>query len=350
LDGGWKKVKPLKPIIILGSILFVVTLLVPTILVMPFTDKTNGTLAEDTKTQVMSAPEVQNTTSIDVPVYRTVEKNIENIPLEQYVVGVVASEMPANFESEALKAQALAARTYIVGQLLRETSLGTPEGARVTDNPQTHQKYTDIDGLKQQWKSDFDTNIKKITEAVNATAGRILTHNGSPIDATFFSTSNGYTENSEDYWKNEYPYLRSVPSPWDEKSPKYISSTMISVEKFENELDVKISSSGDIGKIISRTEGKRVGVVKIGNKEFTGPQVRDKLDLLSSDFNWERIGNNIIITTKGYGHGVGMSQYGANGMAQEGKTYQDIVKHYYKDIEISPIDPYIQKLTPTAKK
>jgi stage II sporulation protein D len=343
-------VKPLKPIIVLGSALFIVTLLVPTLLVIPFTDKTNGTLAEDLKPQVMSAPEVQNKSSIDIPVYRTIEKNIENIPLEQYVVGVVASEMPANFEVEALKAQALAARTYIVRQLLSETSLSTPEGAKVTDNPQIHQKYMDVEDLRKQWKSEFDTNIKKITEAVNATSGQILTYNGHPIDASFFSTSNGYTENSEDYWKNEYPYLRSVPSPWDEQSPKYLSTTIISVEEFEKKLGVKLPSSGDIGKIKARTAGKRVGTVQIGNKELTGKKVRDDLKLLSSDFNWKRKGNEIIITTKGYGHGVGMSQYGANGMAQEGKTYQEIVKYYYQDVEISTVDPYIQKLTAAAEK
>ncbi|KAA0548576.1 stage II sporulation protein D [Bacillus sp. BGMRC 2118] len=342
--------KRLKPLVVLGSILFIVTLLIPTLLVLPFTDKTHGTLVEELKPQVMSAPEVKNQSSIDIPVYRSVEKKIENIPLEQYVVGVVASEMPAEFESEALKAQALAARTYVVRILLSDTKLGTPEGAKLTDSFKEFQAYKDMEELKAQWKGDFDTKIAKITEAVNATSGQILVYDGSPIDASFFSTSNGYTENSEEYWTNEIPYLRSVASPWDEKSPKFTNAVSISVSDFEAKLGVKLPSKGDIGKIISRTKGGRIGVVQVGGKEMKGPDVRDALGLNSSDFNWERKGNEILITTKGYGHGVGMSQYGANGMAQEGKTYQDIVTHYYKGIEISNIEPFINDITAQISK
>jgi stage II sporulation protein D len=334
--------KPLKPIIVLGSILFVVTLLIPTLLVIPFTEETKGSLVEDIQPQVISTAVVENGVPIAVPVYRTEKKIIEEIPLEQYVVGVVASEMPASFEEEALKAQALAARTYIVQRLLNES---TPEGSKVTDTVK-HQVYKDLEDLKRQWKPEnYTENLERITKAVNETSGQILTYNGTPIGVSFFSTSNGHTENSEDYWANEIPYLRSVASPWDEKSPKYLSSITIRVTEFENKLGVKLPNGSEIGTIISRTEGKRVGSVQIGDKKFTGRVIRDTLDLASSDFNWERKGNQIVITTKGYGHGVGMSQYGANGMAQEGKTYQDIVKYYYQGIEISPVNPYVEKLT-----
>jgi stage II sporulation protein D len=338
------RLKLLKPIIVLGSILFIVTLLIPTLLVIPFTEKTKGSLVEDPQPQAMTTTAVENGASIAVPVYRTEKQIIEEIPLEQYVVGVVASEMPASFEMEALKAQALAARTYIVQQLLHEMSLRTPEGAEVTDTV-GHQVYKDLEDLKKQWGADYSWRLERITEAVNATAGQIITFNGTPIDASFFSTSNGYTENSEDYWSNEFPYLRSVASPWDEKSPKYLSSITIPITEFENKLGVNLSNGSEIGKITSRTEGRRVGSVQIGEKKFTGRYIRDELKLNSSDFNWERKGNVIVITTKGYGHGVGMSQYGANGMAEEGKTYQDIVKYYYQGIEISPVNPYVEKLT-----
>lgn len=342
--------KPLKPLVVLGSLLFIVTLLIPTLLVLPFTDSTHGTLVEELKPQVMSAPEVKNNSSIDIPVYRSVKSQIENIPLEQYVVGVVASEMPAEFESEALKAQALAARTYVVRILLSETKLGTPEGAKITDSFKEYQAYKDMNDLKKQWGSDFDAKIAKITEAVNATSGQILVYNGAPIDASFFSTSNGFTENSEEYWKNEIPYLRSVPSPWDEKSPKFTTAVAFTVADFEKKLGVKLPSNGDIGKIVSKTKGNRVGTVQVGGKELKGPDVRDALGLNSSDFSWQRKGNEILITTKGFGHGVGMSQYGANFMAQEGKTYKDIVTYYYKDIEISTIDPFIEEITAQIKK
>ncbi|MFD1737032.1 stage II sporulation protein D [Bacillus salitolerans] len=339
--------KSLKPFIVLGSLLFIVTLLIPTLLVIPFSEKTNGTLVEDIQPIVLATPEVKNESQLDVAVYRTKEQLIENIPLEQYVVGVVASEMPAEFEMEALKAQALTARTYIVQQLLLEQSLGTPKGSKVTDTVR-HQVYKDLEDLKAVWGDDFEANLAKITEAVNSTSGEIITYNNEPIDAQYFSTSNGFTENSEDYWQNEFPYLRSIESPWDKESPKYLTTTTFTVAQFEQKLGVRLGESGTIGKITARTTGKRVGTIKIGDKVITGRQVREALELPSSDFDWERKGNQIVITTRGYGHGVGMSQYGANGMAREGKTYQDIVKYYYKDIAISAIDPYIPKIAAVA--
>jgi stage II sporulation protein D len=329
--------------IVLGTILFIVTLIIPTLLVVPFTEETKGSLTENVKPQVLSTPEVVNSIPVSVPVYRTSKKVIEEIPIEQYVVGVVASEMPAEFEEEALKAQALAARTYIVQQLLSEKSIGTPEGSKVTDTIM-HQVYKDHGELKEIWQEEFTEKLEKITKAVNETAGQIITYEGAPITASFFSTSNGFTENSEDYWANPYPYLRSVESPWDDQSPKYIVSKTIPVSKFESQLGVKIGNRNEIGTITSRTKGNRVGSVTIADKTFTGRDVRDALDLFSSDFTWERKGNQIIITTKGYGHGVGMSQYGANGMAQQGKTYQEILNHYYQGIEITSINTYLDKL------
>nr|WP_272495833.1 stage II sporulation protein D [Bacillus pinisoli] len=333
--------------IILGSTLFVITLIVPSILVAPFTEETKGSLVEDLQPQVLTTA-VENTIPVSVPVYRTAKKVIEEIPIEQYVVGVVASEMPAEFEEEALKAQALAARTYIVEQLLSEGTIGIPkgvEGAEVTDTV-NHQVYKDLADLKAHWKGDYDWKLEKITKAVNDTAGQILTYEGSPISAMFFSTSNGFTENSEDYWTNEFPYLRSVESKHgDEQSPKYITSTSISVSQFEKLLGVRIGNSSEIGTITARTEGNRVASVKIGDKTFSGRRIREDLGLYSSDFSWERKGDQIIITTKGYGHGVGMSQYGANGLAQQGRTYEEIVRHYYQGIEITPVTPFLDKLT-----
>lgn len=190
--------------------------------------------------------------------------------------------------------------------------------------------------------------MKKIAEAVKATDGQVLTFDGAPIDATFFSTSNGFTENSEEYWSNTLPYLRSVESPWDLESPKFRNQTVMTVADVESKLGVKLPNSPEIGKVISRTTGNRVAKVDIGGKVLSGKEVRDKLGLRSSDFTWELKGGNVVITTEGFGHGVGMSQYGANGMATEGKTYQDIVKHYYKGVEISEADSMLTKVT--AKK
>ena len=332
-----------KPILILLASLFVVTLIVPAVVVIPFTDKASGKLAEEeqtkpAETQIASGP------TVDVAVYRSNIGDIENVPIEEYVVGVLASEMPADFEMEALKAQSLAARTYIVRQMLSGQNVSTPEGANVTDTV-THQVYKNKQELKEVWGKDYDWKIEKISKAVAETQGQILTYDGTPIDASFFSTSNGFTENSEDYWPNEIAYLKSVPSPWDTKSEKFSDQKVISVADFEKDLGISLGDSSDIGKVKSRTESNRVATVEFGNKEFSGREIREILGLRSTDFNWERKGNQIVISTKGYGHGVGMSQYGANGMAEEGKSYKDIVTHYYQGIEIASADDFMNQLT-----
>lgn len=164
----------------------------------------------------------------------------------------------------------------------------------------------------------------------------------------FFSTSNGYTENSEAYWGNAFPYLKSVASPWDKDSPKFYNQTAMSVSEFEQKLGVTLPKDGSVGNLLGRTPGKRVEAVQINGKKLTGREVRERLGLKSTDFTWMRKGNEIIITTKGYGHGVGMSQYGANFMAKTGKTYDEIIKYYYRGVSISSATAFLNKLT--AKK
>jgi stage II sporulation protein D len=345
--------KKFKPFAVVAALLFTITLLVPALLVIPFSDsKVSGKLGENLQSNEPEAVPVdsqQLESSVEVAVYRMAKKQIEAIPLERYVVGVVAAEMPADFELEALKAQALTARTYIVRQMMSETQLGVPEGASVTDTV-THQVYKSEEDLRKVWEpEDFDWKLRKIQEAVIATKGQILTYEGKPISSTFFSTSNGYTENSEEYWSNSFPYLRSVSSPWDVKeSPKFNNQVVMPIREFEEKLGVKIASRDVIGEIIERTAGNRVAKVNFNGKVLTGKDIREKLDLKSSDFTWVLKGSQIVISTKGYGHGVGMSQYGANGMAKEGKTYDEIVKYYYKGVNISAADKHLN--TYTAKK
>lgn len=341
----------LKPLFALAALLFAVTILVPSLLVLPFgNEKTNGELGKQTETKQEPQPEapaVSAEPAIEVGVFRTKTKQIEKLPLDEYLVGVVASEMPADFEKEALKAQALAARTYIVSHFMRGEEGKLPDGADVYDT-EVHQVYKSIAELKQLWKSDYDWKMAKVTEAVQETGGQILTYEGNPITATFFSTSNGFTENSESVWPNAYPYLKSVESPWDVGTPKFGGQKAFAAADFEKKLGVKLPAGNEIGKITETTAGKRVGKVDIGGKVISGVDIRDKLGLKSTDFIWERKGDNIIITTKGYGHGVGMSQYGANGMAAEGKTYQEIVAHYYQGVEITTSDTMLAKVM--AKK
>ncbi|WP_462410270.1 stage II sporulation protein D [Neobacillus sp. Marseille-QA0830] len=338
--------KKFNPLFVAAAFLLALTLMIPAILVIPFSDhKASGKLGEDlakAPTENVSSP--SKDAAVEVAVFRSSQKKIENVDMENYLVGVVAAEMPADFNEEALKAQALTARTYIVNRLVNKDTLGAPEGSQVTDT-QIHQVYMNDAEQREKWGMDYDWKKKKIVEAVRSTSGQILTYQGKPISALFFSTSNGYTENSEDYWSGSFPYLRSVTSPWDKSSPKFNTQKVVTVKEFESRLGVKIGSSTTIGEIKERTAGKRVAKVVIAGKTFTGRDVRDKLDLKSSDFSWVRKGDNIVITTKGFGHGVGMSQYGANGMAEEGKNYQEIVKHYYQGVEVTAADSMLATIT-----
>ena len=343
----------IKPFVLVAAVLIALTLIIPAILVLPFSDehRASGKLGEDlTRSPAAKEAKAEPTSSdpaVEVAVFRTAKSQIEKVQLEDYLVGVVAAEMPAEFKEEALKAQALTARTYIVKRLLSKDALGVPKGAQVTDT-QIHQVYMNDDEQRREWGMEYNAKRKKVLNAVRATAGQILAYDGKPIDALFFSTSNGYTENSEDYWPGSIPYLRSVSSPWDKSSPKFNSQKVLTVNQFEAKLGVRIGSGSTIGKIVDRTKGKRVGKVDFNGKVLTGKDIREKLDLRSSDFAWKRKGDNIVITTRGFGHGVGMSQYGANGMAKEGKSYQEIVKHYYKGVKITSADHILD--TVTAKK
>ncbi|MGC5324954.1 stage II sporulation protein D [Brevibacillus sp. SYSU BS000544] len=272
-----------------------------------------------------------------VKVYRTATKKIESIPLETYIEGVVSAEMPAEFEMEALKAQALAARTYIVRRL-REGSFGdAPKGAQVEDTVK-HQAYLDDAERKKRWGTLYEWKKQRIVQAVKETSGMVLTYNGEPIDATFFSTSNGFTENAEEYWEKSIPYLKSVASPWDRESPRFEEQKSIQLDEFEQklgiQLDQTVSSNGRWFTIVERTTGNRIGKIRIGAKEFSGREIRERLGLNSTSFTMQRQGNTIWITMRGYGHGVGMSQWGANGMAKSGKNAEQIVKYFYQGVTL----------------
>ncbi|WP_430790231.1 stage II sporulation protein D [Virgibacillus flavescens] len=317
--------------LIIGSLIMII-LIMPTLIVVPFIHSDDQQTVTDSLNQ--ETPELEvGESPFSVAVMRASSEEVENVPLEKYVVGVVASEMSAEFEMEALKAQTLAARTYIVSRMLHEP---VSNESTVTDTV-AHQVYKDEQDLRRLWGTDYDKKMNRIVKAVESTQGEILTFNGQPIDASFFSTSNGYTENSEEYWENEIPYLRSVKSPWDKESPKYLDQKTIPVTEVEEKLAITLPDEKTLSVEVSHTAGKRIDQIKIAGKTFSGRDVREKLELRSSDFTIEKKKDYLIFTTKGYGHGVGMSQYGANGMAKEGKSYKDIVTYYYKGIDISNV-------------
>lgn len=249
---------------------------------------------------------------------------ILNINLEKYLIGVIAAEMPVSFNNEALKAQAVVARTYTLKLL--ET------GRTITDDVST-QVYKSNDELKSIWGNMYNTYYQKVKKAVNDTSGMCIKYNGSLIDAVYHSTSNGYTEDAVNVWGNSIPYLKSVTSPWDTSSSSFLRNTNVDFNKISNTLGIDFDSSSVI-EIISRDESGRISKIKFNDKEFSGVELRNLLGLRSSDFDILINETGVVFTTRGYGHGVGMSQYGADGMASSGYTYEQILKHYYTGINV----------------
>ncbi|SMF66956.1 stage II sporulation protein D [Paenibacillus uliginis N3/975] len=280
-----------------------------------------------------------------VSVYLTKTDTVETLPLETYIVGVVAAEMPAEFQLEALKAQAIAARTFIVQRLKSGNKSDVPDNKSDVTDTVSHQAYISKEKLEKEWAAlGKEGELAKLRQAVKETKGIVMTYKGKPITASFFSTSNGYTENSEDYWKNEIPYLRSVESPWDKQiSPKYKSTVRMPRDEFIERLGlsdtaIPVSTSGgssSLWKVISYTKGNRIQEVRVGGKKFTGREIRERLDLRSSQFSWSLKDGEVEIVSYGYGHGVGMSQYGAEGMAREGYKAKEILQHYYTGISFA---------------
>lgn len=268
-----------------------------------------------------------------IRVKRLSSGNIEKLPLEEYIVGVLAGEMPIYFEKEAFKAQAVAARSYA----LKRIEYNKDNDYDVVDSVM-NQVYLDDNYLKEAWKNNYTINVNKLREAVNETSMEYLDYDGEVIDAMFFSTSNGYTEDAAMVFNVDLPYLQSVKSSWDEKtSSAFRNVTTIPIRDFYDKLCLEYSDNFDV-KILKRSSTNRVISLSINGKEFTGRSLYDKLGLKSTDFSLEKNGDNVIIHTVGYGHGVGMSQYGAEGMAEEGYDYTDILKYYYTGTTIKKIE------------
>ena len=293
-------------------------------------------------------PEVKVDTSGSplIKVLNVKTKEIEILPLEEYIVGVVAAEMPVEFESEALKAQAVAARTYTVKRYeghKKNPNKEHPEAHICTDS--THcQAYISKDEMSTKWGIlKYPGYYNKIARAVNETAGIVLVYQGKLIDPVYHSTSTGKTENSGDVWQFDIPYLKSVESPGDQESPKFKTQQTLTLAQLDKALATNLATvpastinnpSASPLKIIEKTSTGRIKTIKIGDKEFKGEEVRAKLGLNSTSFSWKAEGDKITFLVTGYGHGVGMSQYGANYFAKEGKDYKEILSHYYTGTEL----------------
>ena len=261
---------------------------------------------------------------IIIYVMRTNTQEIQEILLEDYVVGVVAAEMPARFESEALKAQAVAARTYGL-RILR--------GRDYLYDTVDHQVFKDVYQLEAKWGDGFDYYYNKIRDAVYATKGLVMKYDDDLIEALFFAMSNGMTENSEDIFSRNAPYLRSVNSEWDRNGNNFEVTRTFNLSELRNIFDNR-NLMGSSFNIMSLTEAGSVNEVNVGGTILTGPEFRRRLGLRSSAFTIANHIDSIKITTLGHGHGVGMSQVGANQMALMGKDFMEILHHYYQGVNI----------------
>ena len=273
-----------------------------------------------------------------VSVYFTDTNKTKTVSLEKYLIGVVGAEMPASFEKEALKAQAVAARSFAV---YKEKSVNPDHPDAVICTDSTHCKaYKSKKALFSSWGKNADAYYKKISDAVKETAGQILTYNDDVALTVFHSQSaGGRTENSKDVWGGSLPYLVSVESHGEENAPSYASTKDISFEEFEEKLRTKeadciIDKSNPIGKT-KYSDGGNVKSIEIGNKNFSGTDIRSLFELKSTNFTLKYADDKFHFAVKGYGHGVGMSQYGANQMAKEGFDYIQILTHYYNGTKIS---------------
>lgn len=278
-----------------------------------------------------------------VKVWISEEGKTKKIDFEEYVLCVVVSEMPSSFEEEALKAQAVAVRTYAMSRILKyeETQNETHKEAPLCDTVHC-QVYKTTDELVQAHGKDWkNSGLVKVKKACAETEGELLYYNKKLVtQPLFFSSSGGQTENSEDVFSGEYPYLVSVPSPYEDGAKHENEKKTFSFKEVENKMNSAFSDreTGTVGKsnikILSRTAGGRVDRMQIGKSTYKGTEVRSGLGLSSALFSVVIKENGIEITSSGYGHGVGLSQYGANGMAKQGKNYKEILSYYYTGTEV----------------
>ena len=267
---------------------------------------------------------------------------IEEVALDNYLYHVVSAEMPADYEIEALKAQAVVARTYTIYKINNKKH----DNADICDDSTCCQAWVDKDTRFARWdENKREENWNKIKKSVNETQGKIITYNNKPINAFFHANSGGKTEIPVNVWGGTgLPYLQVVETAGEEGYTQYTSEVAFSqtelVEKLKSkysDIVIDINNQEDI-KIIEYTDSGRVKTIKFGNHEISGVEARTLLGLKSTNFEITKENDKIKFTVKGYGHGVGMSQTGADAMAKQGKNYQDIINHFYKGIEIKEVN------------
>ncbi|MCF6465058.1 stage II sporulation protein D [Clostridium sp. Cult2] len=335
----------MKKIGIYTIVVLVVTIFIPSIIVKTFNfvPKENRLVKKIIKSQEEETPPEEEFDG-HIIVYDTRNQQVIEMPLEEYIKGVVAAEMPAEFHIEALKAQAIASRTYAISRTLKYIE-GHPDHIEAPLCTGIHcQAYLTLEELNNLHPKDWEEKYwSKIEKAVDSTKGIVLYYRDEIIEPLYHSTSGGMTEDAQDVFAVDLPYLKSVESPYEEEAPKFRSLVTMTGDEFINILLKKYPGSnitkdnlGEKIKLVEKTKSGRIKKLAIDGSVINGREIRELFDLNSTNFKitYNPKNNIVDIETIGYGHGVGMSQWGANGMAKNDKDYEEILKHYYTGVEL----------------
>ncbi|MCF6463946.1 stage II sporulation protein D [Clostridium sp. Cult1] len=338
----------MKKIGIYTIVVLILTIFIPSIIVKTFNfvPKENSLGKRNVRSQQEEAPYDEEYNGY-IKVYDTRNQQVIEMALEEYVKGVVAAEMPAEFHMEALKAQAVASRTYAISRTLNYKE-GHPDHIEAPLCTGIHcQAYLTLEELNNIHAKDWEEKYwSKIEKAVDSTKGQVLYYEGEIIEPLYHSTSGGMTEDALDVFAVDLPYLKSVESPYEEEAPKFKSLVTMTGDEFINKLLKKYPGSnitkdnlGEKIKLVEKTQSGRIKKIAIDGSVINGREIRELFELNSTNFTitYNPKTNIVDIETIGYGHGVGMSQWGANGMAKNNKGYEEILKHYYTGVELEQL-------------
>lgn len=339
----------MKKVVLYIFIIVISAFLIPILFTIQF-DFANTNVANadnvELKTEGQETPNVEEYNYKEygtIKLFHEKTGEIEELPIDQYLYGVVSAEMPANFEIEALKAQAIVARTYTVYKIQNNGS--KHQGADICDNASCCQAWITKEERLNRWDEEVREEYwNKIVNAVDSTKGKIITYEGAPINAFFHSNSGGSTEIPLNVWGGSgYPYLQVVSTAGEDAYSQYNSE----LELTQNEVIEKIKavhsefemdfSKEDAIQILEYTESGRIKTIKFGNVNLSGVEARNIFGLRSAKFSVQKIEDKIKFTVTGYGHGVGMSQTGADALAKQGSSFEDIIKHFYVGVEITNV-------------
>lgn len=308
----------------------------------------NITPKADTSENALSSEASTNNTLSEtddksITVFLSAREQTVSVSYFEYTCGSTAAEMPVTYEDEALKAQAVACFTNALRLKNANTKNEELAGADISDNTAVHQGYLSLDERREKWGEDFEKYEEKLENAVNCVLNKALTYKGELCTAAFCAISPGATESAENMWGSKVPYLVSVKSSGDTLSPDYSSTSRYSreqVAKALESLNIALKDGDMLEELIKIEKTSRAGTVlsvKIGTEHFSGEEVRNAFSLRSAAFTVKASKNALTFTVLGYGHGVGLSQYGANYMAKNGSDFEEILKHYYKGAQISDL-------------